>query len=63
MKKSRLLGAVCACALIHITNTSYAALEPIILDTSLNIYWVGDGNSLEVYKMTDTRISLSLIHI
>lgn len=57
MKKSRLLGALCAYVFIFIGNTSHAELEPIILDTTLNIYWGGEGNFHARYKLTDERFA------
>jgi hypothetical protein len=53
MKKSRLLGAVCACVLVLATTTSNAALitrlgGQAVYDDDLDITWLADAN----YAMT-----------
>jgi hypothetical protein len=55
--KSRLLCAFGACAFFYFPVSANAALETIILDTTLDIYWAGDGNFLARDELTDSRVS------
>ena len=48
MKKSRLLGALCACFFTLVTTTSHAQLVDrggwLIYDTDLDVTWLADAN-------------------
>lgn len=56
--KSRLLCVLGACAFFYFPGSANAALETIILDTTLDIYWAGDGNFLarDELRATESRV-------
>jgi hypothetical protein len=69
MRKSCLLGAVCACVIAFISTSSNAALFSrfgglAVYDTDLNITWLTDGNYMETdIAGSDARVNQIILNV